>query len=351
MMTRLNRIRPRRRPRRSLEQHSQLRIGVTALVVLALVVGVTVFITSLHVGKETYRADFAQAGGVEPGDGVTLAGIEVGKVSGTKLAGDHVAVTMKLDRNLPLGSETGAAIKLTTLLGSRYVELRPAGSGHLADNAIALAHTEAPYDLQAALQNATTTFDSIDADQVAQTMSTLTDQLRGTPALMPETLQNMQTLASVIADRRGQIGQLLNSTEQVTTVLHNQQADLAGMVDQGRNVLQELISRQQAVEQLLNGATTLVQQLKPIAVDDEPEIQELLDNLTQMTGMIAGHDDLLRNILQILPVPWRLFSDATGSGQELVGNGPDGAFIDSFMCSLSGLAQQVGKPTYLQDCK
>ncbi|MBB5915989.1 virulence factor Mce-like protein [Nocardia transvalensis] len=346
------RILPRRSGRgRPLEDLSKLRIGLAAVVVLAVVVGVTVFVNSLHLGKETYRADFAQAAGVSAGDGVTLAGIEVGNVTGTKLAGDHVVVTMKLNRGLPLGADTGAAIKLTTLLGSRYIELRPAGAGHLPGNAIVLSHTEVPYDLETALQNATTTFGSIDADQVAQTMSALTDQLHSAPALVPETLRNMKTLAAVIGDRRAQLGQLLTSTDQVTSLLRDQQAELAGMITQGRNVLQQLISRQQAIVGLLDAATGLVQQLKPIAVDDQPEIQQLLDNLTQMTGMIAGHDDLLRNILQILPVPWRLFANATGTGQELVGNGPDGAFIDSFMCALSGYAQKVNQPTYFQDCK
>lgn len=339
------------RPTRPLEDYSPLRIGLVAVVVLAAVIGGTVFAHSRHLGQETYRADFAQAAGVSAGDGVTLAGIQVGTVTGTWLAGDHVVVTMKLRRGLPLGADTGAAIKLTTLLGSRYVELRPAGPGHLPGNAIALAHTEVPYDLETALQNATTTFSGIDADRIAQTMSALTDQLRGAPALVPETLRNIKTLASVIGDRRAQLGQLLTGTDQVTTVLRDQQGELAGMIDQGRNVLQQIISRQQAIVGLLDAATGLVQELKPIAVDDQPEIQQLLDNLSQMTGMLAGHDDLLRNILQILPVPWRLFANATGTGQELVGNGPDGAFIDSFMCALSGYAQKVGKPTYLQDCK
>jgi phospholipid/cholesterol/gamma-HCH transport system substrate-binding protein len=336
---------------RPLEDRSRLRIGLVAVTVLAVVVGVTVFVNSLHVGQETYRADFAQAAGVAAGDAVTLAGIQVGTVTGTRLAGDHVAVTMKLQRGLPLGSDTGAAIKLTTLLGSRYVELRPAGSGRLSGNSIALSRTEVPYDLQTALENATTTFSGIDADRVAQTMTALTEQLRGTPALMPEVLQNVKSLATVIADRRTQIGSLLNSTDQVVTLLHDQQATLAAMVDQGRNVLQEIISRQQAIKGLLAAATTLIQQLKPIAVDDGPEIEQLITNLTQMTTMIAGHDDVLRNILQILPVPWRLFADATGTGQELVGNGPDGLFFDSFMCALSGIAKQTNLPPYLQDCK
>ena len=350
MMRRLRTVWQRMRSR-PLEDRSKLRIGLVAVTVVAAVVGVTVFVNSLHFGEETYRADFAQAAGVSSGDGVTLAGIQVGTVTETRLAGDHVVVTMKLQRGLPLGSDTGAAIKLTTMLGSRYIEIRPAGSGHLPGNSIALPHTEVPYDLQTALQNATTTFSSIDADRVAQTMNALTEQLRGTPALMPDVLRNIRSLAVVIADRRTQIGSLLSSTDQVISVLHDQQTELGAMVGQGRNVLQQIISRQQAIEGLLRAATTLVQQLKPIAVDDAPEIQQMLTNLTQMTGMIAGHDDLLRNILQVLPVPWRLFANATGTGQEMVGNATDGAFIDSFMCALSEYAKQVNRPPYFEDCK
>jgi ABC-type transporter Mla subunit MlaD len=137
----------------------------------------------------------------------------------------------------------------------------------------------------------------------------------------------------------------------VTDVLEKQQAELGVMVAQGRNVLTQIIVRQQAIVGMLNAATTLVQQLEPLMVGDRPEIDQLLKNLTDMTGMISSHDDLLRNILQILPVPWRLFANALGTGQELVGNAPDGAFIDSFMCALSGYAEKVGKAPYYKDCK
>jgi len=336
---------------RPLEERRKGPIGWAALAVVAVVVGAMVFVNSLHLTQDTYRADFAQAADIGGGDAVTLAGIQVGAVTGVRLAGDHVQVTMKLNHALPLGADTGAAIKLTTLLGSRYIELRPAGTGHLAGNTIALTRTEVPYDLQTALENVTTTFSGIDADRIAQSMTALTQQLRGMPALVPQALQNMKTLATVLADRRTEIGALLTSTDQVITVIRNQQADLAGLIGQGRDVLTQIISRQQAIERLFAAATTLVQQLEPIAVGDHAEFQQLLANLSRMSGMIAGHDDLLRNILQLLPVPWRLYSNATGSGPEMMANGPDGAFIDSFMCALSGAAEKVGRAPYFKDCK
>jgi virulence factor Mce-like protein len=310
-----------------------------------------VFLNSLHLGERTYRADFAQAAGIASGDPVTDAGIQVGTVSGVRLDGDHVVVTMKIKRSLRLGENTRAAIKLTTLLGSRYLALHPAGNGHLPANRIPLSNTEVPYDLETALQDATTTFSQIDADKVAASMTTLSQQLRGAPALIPQVVANIKNLSSIIAARRGQIGALLTSTSQVTTVIRDQQQELGAMVDRGRDVLRQLIARQQAVTRLVEATTTLVHQLEPIAVGDRPEIQQLIDNLGEMSASLARHDDLLRNLLQILPVPWRLFADATGNGNELVGNAPDGGFIDSFMCALSERAKQLHQAPYYKDCK
>ncbi|WP_019926366.1 MCE family protein [Nocardia sp. BMG111209] len=337
--------------RRPLADYDRVRLGVAAIVVLLVTVGVTVYVNSLHLGEVTYRADFAQAAGIGAGDAVTDAGIQVGTVTGTRLAGDHVAVTMKIRSGVALGADTRAAIKLTTLLGSRYVELRPAGPGTLPGRTIAVSHTEVPYDLETALQAATTTFSQVDADRIASSMTTLSQQLQSVPALVPEVLRNVQDLSTVIAGRRAQIAALLTSTAQVTQVIHAQQADLAGLIGQGTAVLQEIATRHAALQRMIAAATVLVHELAPIAVGDRPQIQQLLTNLGTMTHLIAAHDDLLRNILQILPVPWRYFSDATGTGAELIGNAPDGAFIDSFMCALSAKAQQANLTPYLKDCR
>ncbi|AHH19473.1 Mce family protein MceC [Nocardia nova SH22a] len=346
---RLHRNRTRRTDR-SPHPDRSLRLGVGSVALVAVVLGATVLIHSLHLGQHAYSAEFAQAAGVSRGDAVTDAGIPVGTVTGLRLAGDRVVVTMKIDRDVALGATTGAAIKLTTLLGSRYIELRPAGTGRL-HGPIPLARTEVPYDLETALQQATTTFGQIDADKIARSMTTLSAQLRTTPALVPDLLDNVRTLSSIVASRRDQIQALLTSTAQVTTVIRAQQADLGALVEQGRSVLRQIIDQRGAVERMIAATTTLVHQLEPIAVGDRDDIQQLLTDLRAMTATIAGHDDLLRNILQILPVPWRLFANATGTGRELVGNAPDGAFIDTFMCALSARAEQVGRPPYLKDCR
>ncbi|APE38464.1 mammalian cell entry protein [Nocardia mangyaensis] len=328
-----------------------LRTGLIAVLVLTLVLVGLLVINSLHLGTRTVRAEFAQAAGVAAGDPVTWAGIPVGTVTGTRLAGDRVEVTLTVDNEVTLGTDTAAAIKLTTLLGSRYVELRSSGGGELRENRIPLSQTSVPYDLETALQDATTTFDQLDADQIAESMTALSQGLDGVPSLVPGILRDIRSLSNVIATRRDQIGTLLTSTDQVSTVIRTQQAELASVVGQGGIVLREILARQDALHRLLDATTTLVQRLEPIVVGGRAEIEQLLTDLRDMTAMMAGHDDLLRSILQILPVPWRMFANATGTGAELNANAPDGAFVDSWMCALSAIAVDAGKAPYLQDCR
>lgn len=331
---------------------SSLRIGIIAVATLVVALTVTVVLNSLPLGARTYHAEFAQAAGIGAGDAVTWAGIPVGTVSDTRLAGDRVEVTLTIDDDaVVLGADTRASIKLTTLLGSRYVELRSTGTGELPGNRIPLSQTSVPYDLETALQDVTTTFDRIDADRSAESMTTLARELDGVPALIPGILDDVRALSAVIASRRDQIGALLTSTAQVSTAIDQQQADLAAVVGRARDLLGQINARQAALTRLLTAATTLVQRLEPIVVGEQAEIEQLLTDLHAMTAMIAGHDDLLRNILQILPVPWRLFANATGSGPELDANAPDGAFIDSWMCALSATAIASGRTPYLEDCR
>ncbi|MQY16996.1 MCE family protein [Nocardia macrotermitis] len=332
-----------------LEEYNRVSLGLLALGGLTAAIVIALVVNSMNFGDRDVRVDFAQAAQLGAGDRVTIAGVPVGQVTTIRLADGHVAVTLSIHRSVHLGADTTAAIKLTTLLGNRYVELDPAGSGD--SNRIPLQHSGVPYDLESALADATTTFDQVDADQVAKALTDLTGKLNGLPALIPSVLQNVRTLSTVIAERRGQIGTLLTATSKLTGVLNSQQADLGVLFGQGGDLLRELVARKQAIESMVAATTTLVDRLTPLAVRDQPEIRALLGNLREITAMLSRHDDLLRNILQALPVPWRSWANLTGTGPELDATASSGAFLDSFMCTLVGRAPQVHISPYSEECR
>ncbi|WP_174184185.1 MCE family protein [Nocardia barduliensis] len=337
--------------RQPIESHRRSVLGVVALAVLTAVPAAALAFDAADVGRVSYEVEFAQAAGIRPGDSVTVAGVPVGTVQAQRLAGDRVVVTLEVDESVALGSETGAAIKLTTLLGARYVELRPAGAGALPERRITLRHTSVPYDLQQALENATVTFEQIDAQQIGKSLDSLAAQLDGVPAVLPGLLENMRALSTIIGDRRGELGALLAGTQRLTTVVTEQRADLAAITTQGRDLLREIVARRDAIQRLMDGTRRLADQLRTLVVDDRPKLDELITGLNGLLGSLARNDQLLRNTLEILPVPVRNFANASGTGNEVDFTAPAGPLIDSWMCAISGRAEQVDLPPYYEDCR
>lgn len=336
---------------RPIESHGKLKLGVVTVAVIVVALSVALGLGKLGVGRVTYTADFAQAAGLSAGDQVTVAGVRVGAVRSLRLDGDHVVVAMDIDDGVHIGSATQASIKLTTLLGARYIDLRPAGTRELADRRIPLSNTEVPYDLQAALKDATTTFEAVDAEKIAQSMTTLSQQLQGSPAVLPQALDNIARLSEVIEARRDQIGGLLRSTERVADLLGNQQRSLGVLMTQGRDVLGELSARKQLIVRLIDATTKLVKQLQPVLIGSRPQIDELLANLNGVLTAVGKNDALLRNTLQMMPVPLRNFTNATGNGNEFDFTSSGGTMIDTWMCAISGRAKQFNLPNYFQDCQ
>ena len=93
-------------------------------------------------GGDTYTAAFTEAGGLKVNDEVRIAGVRVGKVQSIELDGDHVLVTFRVKTDSEFGTETGAAIKVKTILGAMYLALQPAGNGQL--EAVSYTHLTLP---------------------------------------------------------------------------------------------------------------------------------------------------------------------------------------------------------------
>ncbi|ORW08102.1 MCE family protein [Mycolicibacter longobardus] len=335
---------------RPLESYPPLWVGVIALSLVVVLLAGLLIGRSAGAGYTHYQADFLQAAQLRAGDNVTVAGVSVGEVQRVSLAGTKVVVDLRVRSDVPLGSQTRAAIKLTTLLGSRYLELRPAGPNRLQNNRIGMSYTEVPYDLQALLADATTTVETLDTAQMASAMGVLANQLDGLPAALPPAMTNLRTLSEIIADRRDQIGALLEATQTITSTLQRQQAGLGQLVYQGRDLLGEFVSRRAAFSQMMAALTRIVDLLSRAVGPDRAAFEEMLVSMRDLTAMISEHDDLFRNLLQALPLPIRNITNATGYSPSLEFNLTNGLLVDDWMCAISGRAKQFHMIEYFKDC-
>ncbi|OBK14112.1 MlaD family protein [Mycobacterium asiaticum] len=337
--------------KRPLESYNKTWLGFSACAVVAVLIGAMLLVHALGAGYRHYTAEFLQAASLRPGNPITVAGIPVGEVTSMKLDGDHVEAGLKIRNDVVLGRDSKASIKVTTILGSRYLALEPNGSGSLANNTFDLAHTEVPYDLQAALHDATTTFEQVDSDRFAQSLAVLGKQLEKLPPVVPQAMANIDSLSSIIAQRRDQLGQLLKSTEQVTNTLRRQQANIGSVVNQAQQLLGEFAARRAVFHAMMQSLTSLVDNMNQIVVNDRAGVDALLKDMREFTDMVAKHDDLVGNVLQATPIFAREATNLTGDANAVSFNLPSSLLIDSWMCAISGRAQQFGMIPYYKDCK
>ncbi len=337
--------------RRPLESYNKTWLGFIAAAVVAVVIGTMLAVHAAGVGYRHYTAEFLQAASLRPGNPISVAGIPVGNVTSMKLVGDHVEAGLKIRNSVVLGKDSKASIKVTTILGSRYLALQPDGPASLPNNTFDLSHTEVPYDLQAALQDATTTFAQVDSDRFAQSLAVLGKQLQGLPSIVPQAMNNINSLSSIIAVRRDQLGSLLQSTQQVTNTLRRQQANVGNLINQAQDLLGQFVARRAIFHAMMRSLTSLVDTMSQLVVNDRSGLDALINDMRDFTGLMAKHDDLLASMLQISPIFFREAANLTGDGNAINFNAPNVPAIDSWMCAISGRAKQFGMIQYFKDCK
>ena len=120
--------------------------GLIGIFFLAFRIGKSEFI-----GQKTYEltAVFNNLSGVSENARVEIAGVRVGSVENIELNADFQAmVTLKLPEHLKLDDDTIAAVKTSGLIGDRFIELLPGGSGIQLEPGDLIFDTQSAIDLE-----------------------------------------------------------------------------------------------------------------------------------------------------------------------------------------------------------
>jgi ABC-type transporter Mla subunit MlaD len=113
-----------------------LRMGAITVVVMLLVMAAAFNLSQFPGFKgSTYRAEFKDASGLHKGNMVQVGGIRAGRVQDVALKNSNtVVVTFEVDHGVEFGSDSRASIEVLNLLGEKYLDLQPAGSGQLGED-------------------------------------------------------------------------------------------------------------------------------------------------------------------------------------------------------------------------
>lgn len=323
--------------RLTLRDRNPFWLGVGAVITLAALVLVTRF-GELGLGQSRYAGEFVNTGELRPGDPVRVAGLDIGQVTAAALEGDHVLVSFRINRDVRLGRDTTAMIKMATLLGGRYLELDPAGAGELPGHRIVLAHTSVPWDLATVIQKGTPPLEQLDPVRLQRALRAVADSLRGEGPKVSAALDGLSRLSAVVVARRDQLAHLITSADTVTQLVNQRGGQIYALLGQSDQLLRELLRRREVIRGLLTDLASLTGQLRQALAENQSEIRPLLDNATQLTAVLRQQDDDVDRALELLAPAGRYLNNALGNGPYLEAYLPDSVVPDNVVCLL-GLAR------------
>jgi len=135
---------------------SELLVGLLLLCGIAGLVYMSLHLGQIGFGKSdgyAVQAEFTNAGGLQDGALVELAGVNVGRVVAVQLTQDYRAhVTIHLKPTVVLKEDAIVAIKSAGLIGERYVEILPGTTANQIAPGGYIRNTEPPVDLQEIIQ-------------------------------------------------------------------------------------------------------------------------------------------------------------------------------------------------------
>lgn len=292
-----------------------LRTGIFGLTLVLCIVLVAFGYTGLPFWPHgrSYSAYFADAGGIKPGNDVYVSGIKVGQVNSVALAGDTAKVAFTVDRHIAVGNQSLASIRTDTILGERSIAVTPAGSG--VTSTIPLNRTTTPYALNSALEDLGRDAGDLDKQEFEKSLQVLTAALHDATPQLRGALDGVTSLSRTLNRRDEALDGLLAHAKSVTSVL----ADRAGQVNQlildGDQLFAALDARRAALAQLISGIDGVSAQLSGFVADNRREFGPALSKLNQVLDLLNERHEYIAEALKRLP------QYATALG-EVVGSGP-----------------------------
>lgn len=311
------------------------KIGIVAIVLAGLLGLVVLGISVIPFGKKSYTAILAQTAGLRVSEDVKVHGVPVGQIKAIALDGDQVKVTFTVSKDVRLGDETTADVKVATLLGTHYLDVNPAGSGEISR--IPLSRTSVPYNLQDVLEKGTGTLEKLDPLLLAKALTEASKTLDATSAGLGPALEGVARLSEAVTARSGQTAELFTAARKITDQLGASSVDIVELMKQSTLVLNEINTRREAIHTLLTETTALAQNLGGIISDTKADLGPAIRQLNQVLATLRSQDKVLKSLLENVAPAVRYVANATGNGPwgDLFVNG-SAIPPDDVRCRTSG---------------
>jgi phospholipid/cholesterol/gamma-HCH transport system substrate-binding protein len=329
-----------------------VRAGFIGAVLIVLVIAVGLQPERL-VGLATslkYQALVTEAGGLAPGDKVTMSGVNVGTVGDVSLQSGRALVTFTVDGEVRLGSETTVHIRTGSVLGRRLLTLVSAGSDRLRHtDVIPVSRTSSPYSLTEAVGDLTTNTAATDTATLNRSLDTLSETIDQIAPQLGPAFDGLTRLSRSLNERDEGLGELLSSASRVTKILSQRSDQLNTLILNSNDLLGVLAEQRHAIVELLANVSAVAKVVSGLVHDNEAKLAPTLQRLNSVAAMLEQNRDAIAKALPGLAKFETTLGESVASGyfyQGFIANFLPTQFLQPFLDYAFGFRRgdNAGQP-------
>jgi phospholipid/cholesterol/gamma-HCH transport system substrate-binding protein len=277
-----------------------VRAGGALLVALVM----ATLLAACGAGSYTVTATFDDIGDLQKSGGVQVADVRVGKISGIKLTPDFRAkVSMSLDRSVHIPKNSEALVRTTSLLGEKFVELRPLGSPtqtpYLSNGDVVMRTLQAP-ELEFVADSAIELLGAVNSSDVATIVQTGAEAFGGRGPELNRLISDLSTISGTLASRTQQLTSIIDNLDRGAQTLANGSGDL-------KTLLTNLATTSQILADNRQKAVNAVQQLSRLAAVQNDVLDKYHQNIDKQIKQVdailavaAGQTQQLGTVVDFL---------------------------------------------------
>jgi phospholipid/cholesterol/gamma-HCH transport system substrate-binding protein len=283
---------------------SAWKFAVFAVVCLVLLVALAVRIgnVSLFSSRHGISAEMNDVTGLTTGDGVDIAGVQVGQVSSITLQRGHALVGLDLNNDVTLRQGTDVGLRWHNVIGQKEVYLFPGRNGPtLKPGAtLPLTHDVSDASVNAFLNSFGPFLSAINPKQANEFVENVSGALEGDTAEINQLINNGATVSKTVGDLDTQVGVVIDSLDQVLTALASRSGDLGSLVDNLQTVAQSLASHNQVLDSVVTNLGQVAGDLASLVGNNRSNLDSTINNLQAVAQDVAGHQQDLAQSLSTL---------------------------------------------------
>ncbi len=294
----------------------EVKVGLVIVISLLILAGFIIAILGVRLGQplDTYTTQLKFAGGIESGTVVRYGGMQVGQIEEVEVSpadDTRIRLTMRINKGLPIKTDSEASINAIGFLGDYYIEISTGSPGSPALAPGSEIKSMEIASINEMLTSAQTTLQKVDAVMVILNERILTEdfgKLRDRIDIITDKIITLLTDVDLVfsEENRGNIADMLS---QLKELVQENREDIHATLQNFRSASAKLESLATTLDEIAGESSEDIGQLIDEIKATVAEVRSAIERIDALVAENAGDVAITIDNLRATSANTRDFSE------------------------------------------